>query len=244
MRIDHYWADVFQEKSKQGKFKYSVLQKLVKSLLSLAHGNADVERSLSANKKTVTPDKASLGDLTINGLRSVKDHVKVCGVTQNVQITKGLLLASREAHKAQAKRLCDEKEEMAKKRSIQEAEKQRLRDAEQEREKEAEKLEQSRLNLSEKEKELMKSEKCKDSELQTAKALYEEANERLLQAINSKNFNEAAIAQGLLEVAKKKMQHAMEETQHCSVKRTEIAKKKKRLLEGYSKHVSAKKRKD
>lgn len=75
-RIDHYWASVFQDKNMQGKFKYSVLQKLVKSLLSLAHGNADVERSLSANKRTLTPDRASLGDLTINGLLAVKDHVK------------------------------------------------------------------------------------------------------------------------------------------------------------------------
>ena len=94
-RVDHYWEDVFQEKSQQGEFKYPVLQKLVKSILSLAHGNADVERSLSANKKTVTPDMASLGDLTINGLRSVKDHMKKCGEPQNVQIRKGLLQASR-----------------------------------------------------------------------------------------------------------------------------------------------------
>ena len=49
-RVDHYWADVFQEKSLQGEWKYSVLQKLEKGLLCLAHGNADVERSLSANK--------------------------------------------------------------------------------------------------------------------------------------------------------------------------------------------------
>ena len=48
-RVDHYWANVFQEKSHQGKFKYFILQKLVKSLLSQAHGNEDVERSLSAD---------------------------------------------------------------------------------------------------------------------------------------------------------------------------------------------------
>ena len=40
---------MFQEKSLQGECKYSVLQKPVKGLLCLAHGNADVERSLSAN---------------------------------------------------------------------------------------------------------------------------------------------------------------------------------------------------
>lgn len=88
-----------------GKFKYSVLQKFVKSLLSLVHGNADVERSLSANKRTATPERASLGDLTINGLRAVKDHIKNHGEPHNVPITKGLLQASREAHKAYSKRL-------------------------------------------------------------------------------------------------------------------------------------------
>ena len=98
--------------------------------------------------------------------------------------------------------------------------------------------------MSETENDLMKSEKQKDSELQTAKTLYEEANERLAQAIQNKNFNEAAVAQGLLEVAKKKMENAMDQSKLCSNKRTELDKSKKRLLEGYSKHVSTKKRKD
>ena len=49
----------------------------------------------------------------------------------------------------------------------------------------------------------MKAEKQKDSGLYIAKTLYEEANERLTQAIKDKNFNEAAIAQGLLEVEAK-----------------------------------------
>ena len=39
---------------------------------------ADVERLLSVNKKTVSPDRAALVDVTINDLRIVKDHVKVC----------------------------------------------------------------------------------------------------------------------------------------------------------------------
>ena len=61
-RVDHYWADVFKEKSQQGEFKYSVVQKL----LSVAHGNADGEPSLTKNKRTVTPDRlACFGDLTI-----------------------------------------------------------------------------------------------------------------------------------------------------------------------------------
>lgn len=56
-RVGHNLANVFQEKSHQGKFMNSILLKFVRSFLSLAHGNADVEQraSLSANKKTVTP---------------------------------------------------------------------------------------------------------------------------------------------------------------------------------------------
>ena len=55
-------------------------------------------------------------------------------------------------------------------------------------------------------KELIKSEseKQKDSERQAAKTLYEEANETLAQAIQNMNFNEAAVAQGLLELSRKK----------------------------------------
>lgn len=49
----------------------------------------------------------------------------------------------------------------------------RLGDADRERQQEAQKLEQRRLNLFEIGKELMKSEKLKDSELRTAKTLYE-----------------------------------------------------------------------
>ena len=61
----------------------------------------------------------------------------------------------------------------------------------------------------------------------TAKTLYEEANERLAQAIQNKNFNEADVAQGFLEVAKKKMENAMDQSKQCSNERTELDKSKK-----------------
>ena len=51
----------------------------------------------------------------------MKDHIKMIGEPHNVQITKGLLQASREAHKAYSKRLSDEREELAKKKKLKEA---------------------------------------------------------------------------------------------------------------------------
>ena len=123
--------------------------------------------------------------MTINGLRTVKDQVKLNGEPHNVHITRERLQTTREAHKGYGKRLSNEKEELLRKTAIQDGEKQRLRDGEKqrvtdgekERQQEVQKLEQRRLNLFETEKELMKSEKQKDSELETAKDLYEAAYE-------------------------------------------------------------------
>lgn len=104
-------------------------------------------------------------------------------------------------------------------------------------------MEQSRRNSCVREKELEKSEELKKSELQRAKTLCEEANDRLLKAIKNKNFNGVTVAQGLPEVAKKKMEDVMEQSRQCSSKRSQLIKNKKRLLEGYSNHLSSKKKK-
>ena len=78
--------------------------------------------------------------------------------------------------------------------------------------------------MSDRVKELLKAEKQKDSELHIAKTFYEEANKQ--QAIKNKNFNEVARAQGLLEVAKQKLEHAVKQTKECSNKRVELDKNK------------------
>ena len=81
---------------------------------------------------------------------------------QNVQITKGLLQASREAYKAHVKRLPN-KRELVKKRSIQDAEKQKLRGAKKVREREVEKLERSSLKLDYKTRRTMSCKRLKHS---------------------------------------------------------------------------------
>lgn len=111
----------------------------------------------------MTADRASLSDGTINGLRTVKDQVKVHGRPHKVPITAGLLLASREAHRAYAKRVSDEQaaERVQKLKANQEAE--RREEEEIVKQKEVEKLEKSRKKLAEKEEQLRKSEDQKES---------------------------------------------------------------------------------
>ena len=49
--IDHYWRDILKLKTGSGKDKYSRLGKVVKGVLALPYGNADIERGLSDDKK-------------------------------------------------------------------------------------------------------------------------------------------------------------------------------------------------
>ncbi|CAF5180697.1 unnamed protein product, partial [Rotaria magnacalcarata] len=88
------------KKNRSGITKFVVLPKLIKSLLSLLHGNTDVERGFSENAALTTDDQSSLSDISINGLRATKDAVKFYGQgkVHKVPICKGLLDNVEEAH--------------------------------------------------------------------------------------------------------------------------------------------------
>ena len=75
-RSDHYWRNVSKIKSPSGSKKYVILNRLVKSWLSFYHGNPEVERSLSDNKNTDTPERTSLSEQAVNGLRKAIDFVR------------------------------------------------------------------------------------------------------------------------------------------------------------------------
>ena len=55
-RVGHYWRKIELMKNAVGDLKYPLIIKVVKVALSLAHGNAEVERDLSENAKNVTKD--------------------------------------------------------------------------------------------------------------------------------------------------------------------------------------------
>ena len=51
VRIDYYWDKVLLLKDALGRERFCVLAKVIKYTISISHGNADTERSLSVNKK-------------------------------------------------------------------------------------------------------------------------------------------------------------------------------------------------
>ena len=86
LRVDQFWHKVFITSDATGE-KFSVLPKMIKCALVLCHSNADVERSLSINKKVVTKQNVSMKRETLTGLRSVKAAVLDYGVVDKVPIT-------------------------------------------------------------------------------------------------------------------------------------------------------------
>ena len=58
---------------------YYVLTKLVKDLFCLAHGNAEVERSLLENYRVQTSERRLLSDDSINAIRLTKYAIRVTG---------------------------------------------------------------------------------------------------------------------------------------------------------------------
>ena len=55
------------------------MAKLIKNVLIISHGNADVERGCSINQNIVTDNRTLLSEKSTNGLRSTFDAVKVYG---------------------------------------------------------------------------------------------------------------------------------------------------------------------
>jgi hypothetical protein len=85
--IDYYWNKIFSILTNNGVPKYPTLSKLVKNVLIITHGNADVERGFSINSNIVTENRSSLSESSINGLRLVHDGVKYFGSGSIYKVT-------------------------------------------------------------------------------------------------------------------------------------------------------------
>ncbi|CAM4808041.1 unnamed protein product [Rotaria magnacalcarata] len=95
-RIDFYWNNIFEITTTNGRPKYPVLTKLIKNILIISHGNADVERGFSINENIISSNRSLLSQLSINSLRTTHDTVKNSngGYSHNVPIHKELIKAA------------------------------------------------------------------------------------------------------------------------------------------------------
>ena len=86
-RVDHYWKNIELIKKAVGDLKYPLIIKVVKAAISLAHGNAEVERGFSKSAKNVIKDSV-LSEASVNAIQSTKDGLKsVSNQSHTVPIT-------------------------------------------------------------------------------------------------------------------------------------------------------------
>ena len=118
VRVDQYWSKVLKLKSVSGSQKFSMLGKVIKCALSLSHGNADNERSLSINKNTLSKERSRLSITALNGLRAVEDGVRNEGELSNVAVNKGMLVSVKSSHKAYLAHIEEERMKIHKRENL------------------------------------------------------------------------------------------------------------------------------
>ena len=87
IRIDSFWARIFEMRDDEGRQRFPQLAALVKSILTLSHGNAGPEQGFSINKAIIDSHGTSLSEDMIIALRRVKHRILQVGGILNFPIT-------------------------------------------------------------------------------------------------------------------------------------------------------------
>ena len=200
---------------------------MIKSGLVFAQTNAESERSLSMNARVVTSERSALGEVTITGLRTVKEAVRfydpVNGQPENIAITKELKRSVRLAYTAYQARLKAEKLEEERKRE--EAE-QKKKEA-QRTQKAKEEMAKSRQSLEDGADTLMREEEVVKANLKAADELMSD-DALSATAVNKQTVNVATM---MLDTAKTKRDQAMQSLEKIGQKRKLLTDKQHKLLE-------------
>ena len=91
IRIDSFWSRVFELKNDDGRLRFPQLAALVKSVLTLSHGNAGPEQGFSVNKSILDAHGTRLGEDILVALRRIKHRIIQVGGALNFKITQPLL---------------------------------------------------------------------------------------------------------------------------------------------------------
>ena len=236
VRVDIYWNKVSGLKDDFGEVKYPLVLKVVKSALILAHGNADVERGFSESGKSVTAERARLGESSIDGIRSTSDGIKAFNNDPSaVPITKEFLQLGRSAHAHYVQRLEEEKKAKAKR--------DKTAALLEERKRELEKQTKHKDNLQKKNQELEKKESEHQQDIEIGNQILKEASEKLQVALKNRDFKDASVAQAMLESGRKKIDDANKLILHTREKQRAVLKRKDGILKQLLPSSQSKKKK-
>jgi hypothetical protein len=193
--IEKFWKDVFQIKHADDiTLKYANITKVVKAVLSLSHGSADVERGFSTSKRILTDDKTGLLCRTLNARLNIIDGLAMYeNRPEFVPISKKLIQMATLAHKSYQGYLENER---AKKRICEE---EHLRDQLKSIQTSVEVVVTESKSLEALETELKTRESNVLQQNKAACSILQQASERLNSAIEKGDLVEVRVAKGLLE---------------------------------------------
>lgn len=191
-----------------GSVKYPYLSKLINAVLSIYHGQADVERGFSVNCRYVTTSRASLNEKTINSLRTVEAEIRSRGgnVTK-IPVSPKMLKSFREAHKMYKEYLEENKKEEEEREALNSKRK----------------CDDELKNLEVKKKHLQKA-------VDSSHSLIGEANTRLSKAVQNNNMAEVCSAQALLQSGHKMLTEKGEELKKVELQINMLVKKVKKYF--------------
>ena len=226
-RVDNFWSKVFELRDVAGNRRYPTLRKLVMASLVIAHGNADVERGLSDNKRVVSKDRTKLSLSSIVSIRATQDAVRFhdpnSSNAANIPITRQLLVAVRNPHAAYTARL-------EKKKADREAKRRAKDPADDARKDEQARQIAKKRALQEQDEELVKNQHNAQNVLKAGEALLADGNEKLTSALRAKDFQMASVAQAIIEAGQKKCKTAREQLETIESKKKYVNRKRKELV--------------
>lgn len=96
VRVDTFWSKIFEIKDNHGHKKYRQLEGLVKSVLTLSHGNSGPESGFSMNQQILESHGNSLSDDTLIAIRRIKHALSKCDIL-DFELTPALRLSVRQS---------------------------------------------------------------------------------------------------------------------------------------------------
>lgn len=232
--IDEYWAPYFELKDHAGELRFPNVATVVKAVLSLSHGNAEVERGFSDSGRYLTEDKSKMCERSLNAAMTVKSALKnYNNRPELVPSCKELTNLARNACASYKSYLEDEKKKK------EEEEKKKKDDILKKKEAEAVKLKISTdiSDLKSEEEELKHLKKNIAAKRKIESKLYEEAAKKLKTALKKNDLAEVAVATTLLEGASKVRQEAIKSNDKVETVEKKVNQKKSQLISNFFKKV-------
>lgn len=229
-RIDTFWVQFFDKVGLDKSKTFPTVSRIIKSVLSIAHGSGGIERMISQSGLILTEDRTRTCIRTLNARLDIKCGLKLFFEDNHnlVPIDENFVESARRARQSYYLYLENVKGKEAEvKRKKLEEEKRRADNVVK-----MDAIAREKQSIKDIESVLKEKEKANSH---SASKLLDEANNRLKEAIRKKNLSEISLAQGMLEGAKALMHEEQKNATEIFQLKATVEKRKSAIIDNYIK---------